>query len=108
MALHVSCLGTMSIMPMNMPTCVIFSLYIIFLRHLNTILIVINFSRRSIHQSEKRDTDFYHSPSVFVYVVHLAFMTFFGFTSMHVQVSVSLLSVKSYFTMKRSVNNLIS
>lgn len=43
-------------------------------------------SRRSIHQSEKRDTDFYHSPSVLVYVVHLAFMTFFGFTSMHVQV----------------------
>ena len=51
------------------------------------------FQRRPIHQeigrSEKKDSDFYHSPSVLVYAFHLAFMTVFGFTSMHVQVSVN-------------------
>lgn len=51
------------------------------------------FSRRPIHQaigrSEKEDSEFYHSPSVLVYTFHLAFMTVFGFTSMHVQVSVN-------------------
>ncbi|KAJ7357581.1 hypothetical protein OS493_024389 [Desmophyllum pertusum] len=49
-----------------------------------------NMARRSIHQSNRKtqneDIDFYHNPGVFVYVVHLAFMTLFGFTSMHVQV----------------------
>jgi len=49
-----------------------------------------NMARRSIHCSsgriERQDIEFYHSPPVFVYVVHLAFMTLFGFTSMHVQV----------------------
>ena len=47
------------------------------------------FNRRSIHQSgyQKEDGEFYNSPSIFVFVVHLAFMTLFGFTSMHVQVS---------------------
>ena len=51
------------------------------------------FSRRPIHQaigrSEKEDSEFYHSPSVLVYTFHLAFMTVFGFTSMHVQVSLN-------------------
>ena len=42
-----------------------------------------------IGRSEKKDSDFYHSPSVLVYAFHLAFMTVFGFTSMHVQVSVN-------------------
>ncbi|XP_078366920.1 GPI alpha-1,6-mannosyltransferase 2-like [Oculina patagonica] len=49
-----------------------------------------NMARRPIHQTAGRsgrpDTDFYHSPAVLVYVFHLAFMTLFGFTSMHVQV----------------------
>ncbi|KAM7438767.1 hypothetical protein ABFA07_011745 [Porites harrisoni] len=50
-------------------------------------------TRRSIHQTryQKEDGEFYNSPSVFVFVVHLAFMTLFGFTSMHVQVITRLI-----------------
>jgi len=55
---------------------------------------VLFFQRRPIHQvigsKEKKNIDFYHSPLVLVYAVHLAFMTSFGFTSMHVQVSVNM------------------
>jgi len=51
------------------------------------------FQRRLILQvigsKEKKNIDFYHSPLVLVYAFHLAFMTLFGFTSMHVQVSVN-------------------
>lgn len=60
---------------------------------LNSYSVLLFFSRRPIHQaigrSEKEDSEFYHSPSVLVYTFHLAFMTVFGFTSMHVQVSVN-------------------
>jgi len=41
---------------------------------------------------EKKNIDFYHSPLVLVYAFHLAFMTLFNFTSMHVQVSVNMFS----------------
>ena len=54
------------------------------------------FQRRPIHQvngsKEKKNIDFYHSPLVLVYAFHLAFMTLFNFTSMHVQVSVNMFS----------------
>lgn len=58
--------------------------------------VIFHFNRRSIHRSEKSDTEFLHSASVFVYVVHLAFMILFGFTSMHVQVSKCLSSFWSH------------
>ena len=63
------------------------------LKRSKTLRVCIFFQRRPIRQmigrSEKKDSDFYHSPSVLVYAFHLAFMTVFGFTSMHVQVSVN-------------------
>ena len=49
-----------------------------------------------IRSEEKKNIDFFHSPLVLVHVVHLAFMTLFGFTSMHVQVSVNFLLIGLY------------
>ena len=43
-----------------------------------------------IGSREKKNIDFHHSPLVLVYAFHLAFMTLFGFASMHVQVSVNM------------------
>ena len=52
------------------------------------------FQRRPIHQvigsKEKKNIDFHHSPLVLVYAFHLVLMTLFGFTSMHVQISVNM------------------
>ena len=52
------------------------------------------FQRRPIHQvigsKEKKNIDFHHSPLVLVYAFHLVFVTLFGFTSMHVQISVNM------------------
>ncbi|PFX33537.1 GPI mannosyltransferase 2 [Stylophora pistillata] len=43
--------------------------------------------RQNVGITGKQEFDFYQHPDVFVYVVHLFFMTLFGFTSMHVQVT---------------------
>ena len=39
-------------------------------------------------RTEYCDCEFYHSSGIFLYLVHLAFMVIFGFTSMHVQVRI--------------------
>ena len=66
------------------------------------------FQRRPIYQvirsEEKKNIDFYHSPLVLVNVVHLAFMTLFGFTSMHVQVSVNFLLIGFYVVLKKKMS----
>ena len=57
-----------------------------------------------IGSEEKKNIDFYHSPLVLVHVVHLAFMTLFGFTSMHVQVRVNFLSIGLYVVPKKRIS----